>query len=66
MPDSDEITQNLSVDTGQNLTITALKSKFITFTALLRGIVISEAVAGTTGRTLTFVLPSMRGQLINS
>jgi hypothetical protein len=66
MPDSDEIVQNLTVDTGQNLTITGKKSDFITFTALLRGIVISEATAGTTGRTLTFVLSSMRGPLINS
>lgn len=66
IPDVDGINKSLKVDVGSNLALAGTTSDKLFFGAALRGLSIVQSTQGTSGRTLTFVLTSTKGQLINA
>lgn len=66
VPDVANIRKSLSVDSGSALALSSVTSDEVTFTALLKGLVITQTAAGQTGVKLTFVISSSKGQLVNS
>lgn len=66
MPDQAGV--NGTIDTGQDLDVSGKDSDELKFSALLRGIHIQEETAPDSGggETVTFIISSVRGQLINS